>query len=242
MQTQLQRYYFPFTALAGLTLFTSVEEKFASWVSRVVLGYEAVITFLWGGLSDIVGVDFTPFKNELSLSLLLLGPYIVRVRKVTFGSFIDGKNRLLHFINFIALSIIVGAFPPHTSGSFSLALGVFCLGTLFLVTAIYGLAIEPIYRRKVRLAFALMMPFLIGWSIYSLISNNQELLAFESPYVALFAIFISQVSYIFGIMCKVEDYFPFLFCLIAYAVIWSINYFSLNLVPVVDGALLSIGV
>lgn len=230
---------------AGLQVFSAITgetgEFLSKTFSRIVLNYQAIVSYFWGKVSVLTGIDLTEFKNELTFSTIVMVPYAVRYKAVRLDSLVNENDKLLGFLNLTSLFFISNAFPTAKTQSWYYVISLIPLLTAFFVISTYFGQTADDDRNFLRKVTSVLCGALILLCLVYIYTQFDNISKNGRPWLTISILILSSSAYMVGLLFRAGNYYPFLVCCIFYIVIYSVNYFLHSIAPSIDAFLTSIG-
>ncbi|MCV0380305.1 hypothetical protein [Nitratireductor sp.] len=231
-------------AAAGLQMFSnlgSAGDLMSGIVRRIVLGYREAFYFLWEKLSDFFGVNLLIYSNKLTISCLVVAPYIFYFRKVSIGHFSrDAWFSPLPILNLFSVIFISSQFPERRDQIFfsEWEFWIFfpAISTVFIFLCIKNI---DLYISRFILALCII---LISISFGVLIRDFHIISSSYQPVLSFVFSFFYSFSYCLGILFSIKGHYPFLTACIFYFVFLFLDLLENKILPWIDVFLASRGI
>ncbi len=236
------------SAAAGLQLFSIIGptgELLYDLFKRIIINYQTLFSYIWKQIGNALNVNLSIYKDQLTLSSLILAPYAIRMKHVRFDSILNDDNKLLSYLNliciiFISTSISRELSSPHRMETWSFAVSMLPFSLIFMYMSWNSKNHEieyPIIRDIIFIISLLISSISISIIIY----HYGNILSIFQPKTTLLCHILYSTSYMIAMLFKINGRYPFLYIVLFYFTIYILNYFSMEIYPAANSWLISIG-
>ena len=81
-------------------------DQLSDLVQRLILSYNAVLSEVWRILGYIININLVIYRDQLTFSILMISPFILRFRILKRNFITEDDNKILSTLNFICISVI----------------------------------------------------------------------------------------------------------------------------------------
>ncbi|MDV2968276.1 hypothetical protein RZ532_19965, partial [Nitratireductor aquimarinus] len=180
--------------------------------------YREAFYFLWEKLSDFFDVNLLIYSNKLTISCLVVAPYVFYFRKVSIGHFSrDSWFSPLPILNLFSVIFISSQFPESRD-------------QIFFSEWEFWIFFSAISTVFISISFGVLIR-----DFHIISSSYQPVLSF------VFSFFYS-FSYCLGILFSIKGHYPFLTACIFYFVFLFLDLLENKILPWIDVSLASRGI
>ncbi|MCJ7993587.1 hypothetical protein J5N58_03050 [Rhizobium cremeum] len=239
-------------AVAGVQVFSvfpgSAGGIVSDTVKRLVVGFKSVTEHIWRVIGQFIQIDFRGYEDELTFSMLVLLPYVMHLKGVKFESPVMDENKILSVLNVLSFLFVNYVFFNREYDYSDLIYQVRLRSSLaaapflfiFSIALFLSLKNDIEYRFYIKFSLIYVLSTFFMVCLFYIIQDFDYFLEFRSPVVFLVASFLSNLAYFFAVACRVDGYYPLLFCCVCYLFYFCMDKI-LQWAPAIDRCLSSLG-